>query len=270
MASEGSFRRAVGNKGNSEKIPVGPFVDWLETTYEKEQANGGAYAERVAVKLGLCPPSPSRKESDAAVRCLYRLRKAKVETRRDGKRVVFDATEYVRKDVQTMCDHVDGTLFEKLYPDVDAAGEELDPFADVTLEPDAWCPYCKQNVTPIDGLCPWCVCEHGHIFREVGFTESGFACLQCAQTGRYRTRESADRLTAPFEGDGVTDEMVSRLKAGEAPLPLQRRDGYEQAIRLRGKGLRWKDIAAVMESYHGVKRTPEIWGRIVRALEEAA
>lgn len=166
-----------------------PFAGWLNerfAEYErdyKEGANGVGAVSRLAREIGFA----DNVNEDSAARRLYRYRRMVTESARgkhaDGKkrRVVLSVTEFGRDVVEEALSRVDPGLFYELYPE--HAREKLDAsgFEDIVLEPDAWCPHCNEYVTPIDGLCPWCVCEHGHIFREVGITEDGFACLACAK-----------------------------------------------------------------------------------------
>jgi hypothetical protein len=45
--------------------------------------------------------------------------------------------------------HHAGVLFEELYPEIAAAEE-------VMLEPEKWCPHCRESRHPINGLCAFC------------------------------------------------------------------------------------------------------------------
>lgn len=135
-------------------------------------------------------------DGERGVRRLYRYKNQIVEKTADSKmtRWLDTAAVWPRAVVEDACHRVHPDLFYRLYP------EYLHERDAVTLEPDAWCPYCKEHVTPIDGLCPWCVCEHGHIFREVGVTDDGFACLACLKKERNaRARASEARNKARKE-----------------------------------------------------------------------
>jgi hypothetical protein len=91
-----------------------------------------------------------------------------------------------RSLVEDALHHVDPDLFYQVYPEF---AHEMD----VEIELDAWCPFCEEMVTPINGLCPWCVCEHGHLFREVGVSEDGFVCLGCAKEADMERRRADSR-----------------------------------------------------------------------------
>lgn len=175
-------------RSNQDHVPVGPFQDWIET-------NCATYgADKVSEMFGWGV-------GEAGVRRLFRYRHARCETSRGprGGRtpLILEATTYPRSVVEDALHRVEPDLFYTLYPEF--GGER-----DITLEPDAHCPFCDELVTPIDGLCPWCVCEHGHLFREVGITDDGFACLECAKAERSakhrlyqaRAREKAEEEAA--------------------------------------------------------------------------
>jgi hypothetical protein len=165
-------------RANEAAVNAGPFQDWLnERVKEMKTAE-------LADLIGFGGNATGEKR-------LYRYRFGRLDTRRggpNGRRIVVQTDRYPRAVVEDALHRVRPGLFYDLYPEY---RHELDLDA-LTLEPDAWCPFCEQMVTPIDGLCPFCVCEHGHLFREVGVTEDGYACIACLK-GDPRTREMAER-----------------------------------------------------------------------------
>lgn len=183
----------MARRADIPTVPAEPFSRWLSAQYdeyEKQDANASACDQDVA----LGPAQRLAEEigwgsDDAGIRRLYRYRKQVIERTASSRGVRWTETadSWPRDAVEDACHRVHPDLFLDLYP-------ELRFERDVVLEPDAYCPFCEELVTPIDGLCPWCVCEHGHLFREVGITDDGFACLACLKKER-REREKA-RLAA--------------------------------------------------------------------------
>ena len=165
------------------RVDAAPFRDWIETHCRLQGA------EAVVELIGFAdvdelPAQGRRAAIEAGKRRLFRYRHGRLETKRNNAYVTLDATTFPRSVVEDALHHVRPGLFFELYPEL--ADE------DIMLEPDAWCPFCEQMVTPVDGLCPWCLCDHGHLFREVGVTEDGFACLAClAEEQRSHRRKAA-------------------------------------------------------------------------------
>lgn len=196
------MRRSGKARKGETMVAAVPFKGWLNTRYaDLLKADGDPDGETVRVdgmsalfKLADEVGFTKNANPDAAVRRLFRYRNGVTETARgkrtDGKkaRCTLPVDEYPRSIVEDACDSARPGLFYELYPEF---AHEMD----VTLEPDAWCPFCEQDVTPIGGLCPWCVCEHGHLFREVGVSDDGFVCLGCAKKAdqERRKREQARR-----------------------------------------------------------------------------
>jgi hypothetical protein len=176
---------------NEPTVAAKPFADWLKAKtaeYSRELPSGnmtkGGFiplgpCERLACELGWG-------DNSAGVRRLYRYQNQLVERSMNSRtlRWLETADMFARSVVENACHHYDPHLFYRLYP-------ELEHERDVMLEPDAWCPFCAQWVTPVDGLCPWCVCSHGHLFREVGVTEDGFACVACLAAEQREARQAA-------------------------------------------------------------------------------
>lgn len=182
-------RRAKPRVGDP-MVPAKPFSDWLNERYERYQREYNQRESLVGptVRLGKEIGFDAGVSDDKSLaRRLYRYRHMITETgtgsRRKGtfKRVVRAIEEFPRSVVQEALDTVDRDLFYEVYPQYAHERAETILYDDVTLEPDAYCPHCQEWVTPIDGLCPWCVCEHGHLFREVGISDDGFVCLACAK-----------------------------------------------------------------------------------------
>lgn len=183
MASRGKLR--IGEP----TVPAAPFSGWLRdriaeyeasaaTEHEKKQVGASV---RLAAELGWGT-------SEGGVRRLYRYKNAVKERTAKSKTVKWNeaASVWPRSDVEDACHNIDPDLFYELYP-------EFRHERDIDLEPDAWCPFCKEMVTPVDGLCPWCVCDHGHLFREVGITEDGYACLACLRKERRERATAAEQ-----------------------------------------------------------------------------
>lgn len=184
----------MSKRASEAVVPSGPFAAWLTDRYNELIADEEpAPAARLAMEIGFVE-GEGDKAVDNGVRRMYRYRRAISETKRGGEYQILPATEYLRPVVENACDHVRADLFGELYPE-HVRDTLLVPELDIDLEPDAWCPFCREWVTPIDGLCPFCECEHGHLFREVGVTDDGFACLACsrreAQERRHRAKEAA-------------------------------------------------------------------------------
>jgi hypothetical protein len=162
-------------------VPAKPFADWLQAKYAEYETS---HAFLPSGHSGFVPLGPSERlagelgwgDNQAGVRRLYRYRHQLAERHSNKRRRMGVAETYLRSMVENACHRYDPELFAELYPEL---------ADDIVLEPDAWCPFCQDLVTPIDGLCPWCVCEHGHLFREVGITEDGFACLACQTAERH-------------------------------------------------------------------------------------
>jgi hypothetical protein len=141
-----------------QRVPAAPFQQFLG-----EQAAIHGEAE-LALMV------------DRSVRWVFRYRNARQESKTGGRssrtHIVRHLDTFPRSAVEDALDRFSPGLFYDMYPEY--AGDQ-----DITLEPDAWCPWCNQMVTPVDGLCPFCQCAHGHLFREVGVSDDGFACLAC-------------------------------------------------------------------------------------------
>jgi len=164
-------------RAGEPSVDAEPFKQWLD------QQCDAAPLDEVADMIGFG-------YSPTGVRRMFRYRYGRIETARNGQPVIAAATVYPRSVVEDALHRVRPGLFYDLYP------EYLHELDDVTLEPDAWCPFCQQLVTPIDGLCPFCLCEHGHLFREVGVTEDGFACVACLAEER---RERMNRVSREYK-----------------------------------------------------------------------
>jgi hypothetical protein len=124
-----------GRPGYMEKVPAAPFVAWVNGELERrarldEGANGSGAMKALAMSLRVNG------------RTVYRWKNS-LDSERD--QVV---TEYPRRAVENALLLADVT-FEDLYPEVVAA-------EDVDLEADAFCSSCRDVVTPIAGVCPWC------------------------------------------------------------------------------------------------------------------
>ncbi len=134
-----------------EQIPAQPFVDWLNDRYARYRA-AHEHMWHMSGRTdpdAVLPLSPlKRLAADlgwgglAADRIVYRYRHG-----RDG---MDRPTETFRRaTVEDALEHA-GLRLEDVYPE----------FAvDVVLEPDAFCGLCREMVTPIDGVCPWCDTE---------------------------------------------------------------------------------------------------------------
>lgn len=133
-----------------EYVPAKPFADWIEERirfYDRQQPGTPLThrdsASRVARDLGW-----GDKESGA--RKLYRYRHC-LKTMKRGSRYgrSFDVPtdKFPRPPIEDALFRA-GVDFYSVYPEY--AHER-----DIELEPAAWCPACREHVTPIDGECPW-------------------------------------------------------------------------------------------------------------------
>lgn len=142
---------------STEMVPAVPFANWLNervkyweqrapsTTPEPgETAFERGAGTRVLGEIGW-------QEGDSALRRLYKYRYRRFDSKKkvNGRfvRYVYAPDCYPRDIVEDALDHA-GVPFADLYPEIAAADE-------VELEPETWCPACREHRTPIDGLCPF-------------------------------------------------------------------------------------------------------------------
>ena len=152
-----NWRGVSMRKRHEEVVPSLPFAEWLNrrvSEHEADAARGYGPDEygpiiRMCIELGWSP-------TDAAARRLYRMRYMISETSRGrksrrgekGVRVLGVADWYTRSVVEEALFHA-GVPFGELYPEIVAA-------EDLVLEPEAWCPGCRESRSPINGQCPFC------------------------------------------------------------------------------------------------------------------
>lgn len=127
------------------RIPAEPFVTWLHGELERlrhdqtiahteQSAHKPPVNQALADRLGIS----ARRLHDY----LHRVGDEQPDT-------VF------RSRVEDMLENAGLQLWE-VYPDL---------IDDVELEPDAYCERCRDTVSPIGGLCPWCDSETGPLRR---------------------------------------------------------------------------------------------------------
>lgn len=174
---------------DGEVIPAQPFVDWIESRiqyYERTQDPWGLSTHdkskqhtiyKVAAEMGW--------EGASGVRRLYRYRHSLKNTSiraRGNPRSVLDWIAFVENDIENHGGarsslharreskkyvlkvdvktsiferapvedalHNAGVAFSVVYPEIAA-------LEDSPLEPEQWCFQCQENVSPIQGECPW-------------------------------------------------------------------------------------------------------------------
>lgn len=139
-----------------EMIPAQPFSDWLNNrvAYWEQRYDGhhglppgeDSPAARVARECGWA--------GETGLRRLYRHRHRVLESavgkNRHSKGVrTVRVTDWFPRDVVEDALHEAGVLFSDVYPEIAAA-------EDVVLEPAKWCAGCREERTPINGVCPFC------------------------------------------------------------------------------------------------------------------
>jgi hypothetical protein len=130
-----------------EHVPAEPFVRWLNQRLavlaKRSRGDVNMAVIALARECGWAHSS-----SDGGVRRLYRFRKQRRSTSRGGIKQDIETTTFPRDTVEEAL-FAAGVAFEDLYPEI--AEREA-----VVLEPEGWCPDCREHRTPIDGLCPFC------------------------------------------------------------------------------------------------------------------
>jgi hypothetical protein len=140
---------------NTEMIPAKPFADLLNARvefWERRLSADGLPSDRgatvrVAHEFGWT-------DGESGIRRLYRLRFRTLESttgrskHSKGVRKISIAETFRRDLVEDALHHA-GIQFADLYPDI-AAAEDLE------LEPSKWCCGCREERTPINGVCPFC------------------------------------------------------------------------------------------------------------------
>jgi hypothetical protein len=130
-----------------DPIPSGPFMRWLNDRIAETSM------PQVVELIGWNQADTY----DAGLRRLYRYRHGRSETNRGGragkkgKSCVVPATHFDRPVVEDALNHAGVDLSDIYAPERYPALYE-----DIPLEPEAWCPSCRESCTPIYGVCPWC------------------------------------------------------------------------------------------------------------------
>lgn len=138
-----------------ERVPAGPFAEWLNERFARFLVEAGGSLSDVPPGRG--PAQRLCEEigwgyAEVAARRLYRYRRCLTDTKANGRRIVKEA-ETVRRSLVEDALHAAGVDFYDVYPDY--AHERCgDP------EPEAWCPSCQSHVM-VDKI------PHGagHVFR---------------------------------------------------------------------------------------------------------
>jgi hypothetical protein len=133
--------------GYRERLPIGPFMDWINERFERYEAefrdeyaghNVGP-ADRLATELGLSRENGPRQ--------ILRWRKGLATGSRDGVKGDYPTETYGRPPVEEALRNV-GIPLEQLYPELESEGDEFF---------ERYCPGCIEQVTVgDDALCPWC------------------------------------------------------------------------------------------------------------------
>ena len=140
MPAKGTFRPG-------ERVPAKPFADWISKRLDTYRA-GMPFGEtpdmlgpmeQLASDLGWGA-------TDSGARKLYRFKHLLTSRSRNGISKEGATDTFRRDTVEDALDHA-GVPFEDVYPDL---------AVDVVLEPDVFCGRCREMVTPIGGVCPWC------------------------------------------------------------------------------------------------------------------
>jgi hypothetical protein len=139
-----------------EMIPAQEFADYLNNrvAHWEQRLNGhyclpsgeDAPAVRVARECGWV--------GETGMKRLYRFRHRLLESatgkNRHNKGIrTVTVTDWFPRDVVEDALHEAGVPFADVYPEIAAA-------EDVFLEPAKWCAGCREERTPINGVCPFC------------------------------------------------------------------------------------------------------------------
>lgn len=132
-----------------EAVPSGPFAEWLNQRYAHYAHLGQDGTVKLCLDIGW-PPDGS------GARRLYRHRHQLSESStgksrklgRKGARKVSHCELFSRAVVEDALFNA-GVEFGDVYPEI-AASE------DIMLEPSAWCPGCREERSPINGVCAFC------------------------------------------------------------------------------------------------------------------
>jgi hypothetical protein len=141
----------LSNWDKREWVPAEPFARWLnERVTYWEQSSKDAALRKVLEEIGWTDYSV-----EAGLRRLFRMRYMRLESAHGRKKGVSRGVPFVgrvdqfRRSIVEDALHNAGVLFADLYPEIAAA-------EDVLLEPEAWCPGCRAEVTPVNGQCTFC------------------------------------------------------------------------------------------------------------------
>jgi hypothetical protein len=129
-----------------EQIPSAPFARWLNE--QLARLSGREHGDIQAAILSLAYECGWHGANDGGVRKLYRFRKQLRSSSLNGRKQDIPTVTFPRAPVEDAL-FCAGVPFEDVYPEI-AAREQ------VLLEPAGWCPDCREERTPIDGLCPFC------------------------------------------------------------------------------------------------------------------
>lgn len=122
-----------------EAIPAGPFVAVINAEIERIGRADTLRPSEIAKEVPAQAILAGR--IGVAERTLYRYRKSLNSENQPTE-------TFARDVVENALERLD-FRFEDVYPEIAAA-------EDIALEDDAYCAGCREIVTPIDGICPWC------------------------------------------------------------------------------------------------------------------
>lgn len=126
---------------NRDRLPFAPFHQML-LEHAALRRGGGVTGEpngttRLAEDIGI--------DESQVRRWIQGVYRERARTGPHRGQLVTVAFESVSLRVVDKVTAALGVRIDELYPDLDTP-----------LEPDAWCAVCGEDVTPVDGICPWC------------------------------------------------------------------------------------------------------------------
>lgn len=122
-----------------EHIPAAPFVALLNSEIDRIAADDMLRLSELQQEAPATSILADR--LGVAERTVYRYKNSL-----DGDNRPIET--YPRNIIEDLLERLD-IPFEDVYSEIAAA-------EDIELEPDRYCAACKEIVTPIDGVCPWC------------------------------------------------------------------------------------------------------------------
>jgi hypothetical protein len=137
----------------SEYVPAKPFADIIYARVAAYQAQEAGFPSQKINALARVAEDLGWGSEESSIRKLYRYRHMLRTVGGGGSR----ARSVKQRDISTDrfprpvvedALFVLGVDFYEVYP-------EFAHERDIEIEPAAWCPACREHVTPIQGECPW-------------------------------------------------------------------------------------------------------------------